>query len=508
MLCTLHPRIKTKYPSRFLSTSLQAILSAYNSLNGSLSATHSVLNFVKQLSGTKRPALPPRKSNSAIPTQSIGQSQGSAPDPEANEDELAPGEAELHRRLLQSFLSYVAEMYIFSLTDDREDAPGMSWASRYQEILHPKKCVPERQKRIELYTKVEEYHGRDLKLGQIVLTAKALARDLGVKLDELTDILATASSNSIDEDDNDLPSSPSDVPLSRIGALYILCAMAASPLLFHNSDSTPSSTVTSLEYTAVVNSFISDPAIGAIGTESEALLDALFFVGFYTLRTRPQINPANGEAFSNALQRLSMLSAKLPSPTLRYHAHQLTSMLLHLHPSEDVRLAYIKDTLEHCPYENLKGSAVGWLKEEILAANTGKKPDDEDVSRVSLFATSAVMEVLGQYLWPEVRASVYTEEDYTAFQSLQVFYLAILNLLYLLVANTIIADKLQTSRFIPNIVATFLSPLMEKARHFEAGLLSGNLNYGDQEEVDARVAEMRLLMMNVGQVMEKIQKTP
>ena len=331
---------------------------------------------------------------------------------------------------------------------------------------------------------------------------------MGVKLDELTGILATASNNSIDEDDNDLPSSPSDVPLSRIGALYILCAMAASPLLFRNSDSTPSSTITSLEYTAVINSFISDPAIGGIGTESEALLDALFFVGFYTLRTCPHINPTNDEAFNNALQRLSMLSAKLPSPTLRYHAHQLTSMLLHLHPSEDVRLAYIKDTLEHCPYENLKGSAVGWLKEEILAANTGKKPDDEDVSRISLLATPAVMEVLEQYLWPEVQASVYTEEDYTAFRSLQVFYLAILNLLYLLVSNTIIANNLQMSRFIPNVVATFLSPLMEKARHFEAGLLSGNLDYGDQEELDARVAEMRLLMMNVGQVMEKIQKKP
>ena len=175
MLSTLHPRIKTKYPSRFLSTSLQAILSAYNSLNGSLSATQSVLNFVKQLSGTKRPALPPRKSNSTIPTQSIGHTQGSAPDPEANQDELASGEVELHRRLLQSFLSYVAEMYIFSLTDDREDAPGMSWASRYQEIWHPDKCVPERQKRIELYAQVEEYHGRDSNMGQIVVRDYPLA---------------------------------------------------------------------------------------------------------------------------------------------------------------------------------------------------------------------------------------------------------------------------------------------------------------------------------------------
>ena len=169
MLSILHPRIKTKHPSRFLSTSLQAILSAYGSLSVSLSATESVLSFVKRLSGTKRPALPPRKSSSAVLMQTNGHSQGSAPDPEANEDGLAPGETELHTRLLQSFLTFVAEVYLSSAPDQGQDAPGMNWATRYQEVMHPDKCVPGRQRTCELYAEVEVYHERDATMGQILV---------------------------------------------------------------------------------------------------------------------------------------------------------------------------------------------------------------------------------------------------------------------------------------------------------------------------------------------------
>ncbi|KAL9124911.1 MAG: hypothetical protein Q9217_005813 [Psora testacea] len=328
---------------------------------------------------------------------------------------------------------------------------------------------------------------------------------MGISPDELTKKVTTSTHSGPDEDDNHLPSSPSDVPLSGTGALYILCAMAASPVLFQNSGSTISSETALPDYTLVVNSFISDPAMGAVGTENESLLDAVFFLGFYTLHTKPQITPANNGEFNNCLQRLSMLSAKLPSPTLRYHAHRLASTLLHLHPSEDVRLAYVKDTLEHCPYENLKGSAVGWLKDEILAACPDEKPEGENGPNVSIFATPAVIEVLAPYLWPEIQGTPHTAADYNAFQTLQIYYLALLNLLYLLISNTVIANNLHISRFIHDITTTFLVPLMEEASHFEAALLAGDLDYGNEEDGDARIAEMRLLTMNCGQVMEKIK---
>lgn len=60
MLCVLHPRIKTTHPSRFLVTSMEAILRGYRVLAPCSSATRAVLMFLKSTSGSTRPHLPPR----------------------------------------------------------------------------------------------------------------------------------------------------------------------------------------------------------------------------------------------------------------------------------------------------------------------------------------------------------------------------------------------------------------------------------------------------------------
>ena len=54
MLQTLLPRIKTKFPSRFLSTSLQAVLPAYVRVAVEPEATDSIIVFTRALSGTRR----------------------------------------------------------------------------------------------------------------------------------------------------------------------------------------------------------------------------------------------------------------------------------------------------------------------------------------------------------------------------------------------------------------------------------------------------------------------
>lgn len=170
MLSILHPRIKTKYPSRFLSTSLQAILPAYMQVATRPEATESVLGFIKDLSGTQRPKLPPRKSSSAIPTQSVPQS---APDPEGQDGIVGENEANLQSRLLQSFLTYVTEGYMTSLVAD-EDVPGMAWCCRYQEKLHPEKTVPGRRTYSSLFSDEESLHGRDAIMGHILVSHSRL----------------------------------------------------------------------------------------------------------------------------------------------------------------------------------------------------------------------------------------------------------------------------------------------------------------------------------------------
>jgi len=165
MLAILHPRIKTKYPSRFLSTSLQAILPAYMQVANAPEATEAVLGFIKDLSGTKRPKLPPRKSSTAIVTQSTARS---APDPECQDEALGTDEVGLQSRLLQSFLTYVTEGYMTSLIAN-EDLPGMAWCSRYQEKLHPEKTIPGRRTYSSVFAEEESLHERDAVMGLILV---------------------------------------------------------------------------------------------------------------------------------------------------------------------------------------------------------------------------------------------------------------------------------------------------------------------------------------------------
>ena len=167
MLTLLHPRIKTKYPSRFLSTSLQAVLPAYATLAQHGEATEALLAFVKTFAGSKRPKLPPRKSSTQIPTQPQP-APASAPDPEGSNEPVAPEEDVLQKKILQSFLTFVVEGYISSVPTD-EDAVAMSWSTRLQEQSHPEKTILGRRIMREAYEHDEALHNRDSVVGQMLV---------------------------------------------------------------------------------------------------------------------------------------------------------------------------------------------------------------------------------------------------------------------------------------------------------------------------------------------------
>ena len=130
LLSILHPRIKTKYPSRFLSTSLMALLSAFRPTN---QASLALITFVHTISGKKRPPLPGRKSSLQTPKASSDapSPDTSAPDPEAQEED--PQEAAIQQKLLQSFVTHVLEDYV--------NHNSLEWAARLQESFEPNKVV-------------------------------------------------------------------------------------------------------------------------------------------------------------------------------------------------------------------------------------------------------------------------------------------------------------------------------------------------------------------------------
>ena len=173
MLCILHPRIKTKNPSKFLTTSLKSVIRAFRNLQEIhytgdprerlQSATRAILMIAKSLSGSKRPHLPPRRTQSAIPLVRGG---NAAPDPEGHEETAAPGETTLQRQILQSFLIQALEVYIQLLEPIGSIDSALAWSSRYYER---KKSIPGKPKFAKEYDVEEELERADATINQLLV---------------------------------------------------------------------------------------------------------------------------------------------------------------------------------------------------------------------------------------------------------------------------------------------------------------------------------------------------
>ena len=158
LLAILHPRIKTKYPSRFLSTSLMSILAAFRPSN---QATLAVVSFVHTISGKKRPPLPGRQSSLSIKVTNASESDPSAPDPEAHED-ADPQEGAIQTKLLQSFVTHILQDYA--------NTNSLEWAARLQESFDPTKVVAGKKSLGESFREEPTLQERDTLVGQLVVS--------------------------------------------------------------------------------------------------------------------------------------------------------------------------------------------------------------------------------------------------------------------------------------------------------------------------------------------------
>ncbi|CAL3969044.1 unnamed protein product [Diplocarpon coronariae] len=407
LLAILHPRIKTKHPSQFLSTSLMAILSAFRPSN---QATLAVISFVHTISGKKRPSLPCRNSSVSLSRASNGASAPSAPDPEAQDED--PEEAAIQEKLLQAFITHILEEYINSNT--------LEWAARLQEQFVPQMVVPTRTSLGQSFKDDSELQTRTTIVGKLVALSKDLdLSDFKILLDA---IYRTDPHPS--EYESEYPSSPGEIPLSRAGALFLILSSIFSSVLF-DSEIQKSQLAIFPDHAKLVQHFIGTSGLESVGTEETGVIDAVLAMGLWLEYANSFVaGPLEDEKFLQHLQTISLLSANTPSSTQRYAAHVLTSSILHAHPVDRLRLTFICDTLEHCPYESLKGSAVSWLKEEIITANTRKSEN--------LFATTVALTAAQPYLFPDTSALA-EASDMSLLQQLETafpFHMAVVNFLY------------------------------------------------------------------------------
>ena len=285
--------------------------------------------------------------------------------------------------------------------------------------------------------------------------------------------------------------------------------MAASSALFDAPMASPSFNIVP-DFAAILASALGDSATGSTGAEPEPLIDAVLFLGFLTIDSGQCMSTNDDTAYNNILQRLSLLSANMPSPALRYHAHVLTSSILHAHPADHFRQAFIRDTLEHCPYENLKASAIGWLKDELLAATKETQEKKETTAEMSIFSTPAALTTLGPFICPdpeELMKDQSISDSYATFQAYQAFYLAVLNLVYLLLSSPLLLSKLQIATVVQEWrLSHLLSSLLGATNDFRNYIDKGLLGYGDDEAKGAGMVSMDLVRMSISEVREAAQK--
>lgn len=515
MLSILHPRVKTKYPSRFLSTSLQAVLSSYSegdSARGDL--TSAVLQFIKTTSGTKRPHLPSRMSSGAVKTLSTVEAKDTKPT-----ESQAADDAKLTKRLLQAFITHVLEEYMTALSH-ADDVPGLCWSSRVQEKLYPERIIPNKPSYTDRFATEADMKDRTLVVGQIV----ALVRDLEIDFDEL---YATVIDNQPEPLGNpygteDPPDSAEDVPFSKTGALLLLTARHVSEKLYDlPSPSMPLPIFPN--HAAILDNFVAIDSATGVGLQHESVLDAIMALALISLGEGLIGEPEDDGQFNSYLQITSLLSANSPSPAIRYHAHYLTTTVLRSHPLDVARLAFIRDTLEHCPYENLKGSAVSWLKGETLEANLSPPippaprstpipfktaglsvpppPQPEPSSTpASIFATPIALSTCAPFLFPDLSHDLTGSslvESYEAFKPNISFYLATLNFYHLLLTAKVLHEALDIPGLHQNsdVGGSFLGPLKEASSRFGVALNEGGELYEaeGQEGSEHAKAELRLL---------------
>lgn len=157
MLTIVHPRISTKYPSRFLATSLPAVLSTYRRMIAT-DTTEALVKFIGAASGRQRPVLPSRDSASEVPSTKL---EPPLPDPEATKEGQVPSQDEetLVLRLLQAALLESLEDYVLQVGDS--DHVGMGWEERIREKLDPSKLIPGRQTTTTRFSMEDELQARD-----------------------------------------------------------------------------------------------------------------------------------------------------------------------------------------------------------------------------------------------------------------------------------------------------------------------------------------------------------
>ncbi|KAI5293925.1 hypothetical protein KEM52_004991 [Ascosphaera acerosa] len=373
MLPTLQSRLSSKYPSRFLGSTLQEVLTTLE-LMPTPAATLATLRFLENVSGVKRPRPPPR--DAATPVSAPA--EGAAPpagDPESEEPSAAVvvAQRQIMKRLAQFALLECIKIYLGGLP---EGPNGMRWALRMEEARETRPIPPHllRLCATEAYKHDPELQERDA----VFLRMLDCARELGIADSELVCVCSTR--NGKDDavlDLESVPQRPEEIHLERHGCLLLLAGrMAVSRL--DGSNAAPHVFLNTLA--ELVTCFGGNCNNGI--PDDEAAVDALLAVTAGSLATAGEGALDVDDARFEQVLRIVANCTATDTYRDRTSLSNIPARLFQsaADPEQRYRILRTFVTERGEPCDNLKETILRWIKSEVMRMNEPPRQDSQPAS--------------------------------------------------------------------------------------------------------------------------------
>lgn len=282
-----------------------------------------------------------------------------------------------------------------------------------------------------------------------------------------------------EEDADESPTSPEDIPLSQSGCLFLVISLIFSSVIF-GSKITPPPISIFPGHRQLVKHFIGSSDASTTGGEDPGVVDAIVAIGLWLEHSNKFVSgPLEDADFLEHVQTLSLISANNPSPTLRFAAHTLTSSILHAHPTDRLRLTFISDTLENCPYEALKASAVSWLKDEMITAQSRNLKNP--------FSSTIALAAAQPYLFPDTSAldNASDEELIQELAQSFPFHMAVVNFLYFVSGKQYV--HVVPEGMMAVVEELYLGPLRRGQERADAALDKGAITELGRDPADVKL---------------------
>ncbi|EEP79992.1 predicted protein [Uncinocarpus reesii 1704] len=462
MLAILHSRIKTQYPSRFIATSLHAALEAYTEYPTSETTT-AILEFLRDIYGAKRPALPPRNASEQLVSRACGPS-GPDPEAEAESDDSLTQERVLTQKLLQFGLVEVLKTYLLHCTS--KQPPGMQWTLRLHEKLDPGPVLPTLNL-TEHFSCMEYAKERDATIGKIT----ALSRDFGLETEELLRVAAhKGGGDSAPLDFDNVPQSADDIALERHGCLILLAARYTTTVLFGSAQLERPLTLYP-EISTMFENFINGAQTGSLEEVTmeipTPLLDSLLALALISGHFHPNTMPNNDSDFGKLV--LSMVACTR-APNLRQlsRVEKVPTKIFSENPSTQSKYNLIRQIFDDESLQYARESAISWFKHEVLAG--ASKPTDPSNPFISPQSFSVLFWVVYKPL-PDYYSDLNSlptpalSTEWMRFISrLANFYTVALNFYYMLCKSGPLHSRLDLQGLDLEFRAKFLHPVREFAK--------------------------------------------